>query len=74
MGCIDITDAVAKACYNTMFISEVERLSGCERKTKNNDAHCKCSSRLSGGTILRYKTQESSSRIYDMTSYAKIKH
>ena len=63
-----LDDAVVKTCYNIIFILEVERLSGCERKTQKNEAHCKHSSRLSVGTILRYNAQESSSGIDNMTS------
>ena len=63
-----LDDAVAKTCYTIMFVLEVERLSGCERKTPKNKAHYKHSSLLSGGTILRCKTQVSSSGIDNMTS------
>ena len=52
---------------NQIIILQVE-LIGCERKTQKNDAHCKQSSRLSGGKTLRCKTQASSSAIDNMTS------
>ena len=46
---------------------------GYERKTQNDDAHCKHSIHLSRGATLRHKNQASSRGIDNMTSYADTK-